>query len=69
MGESFGCVWDDIAESDDFVFDDSQHLGQGAIDDPLQEGAGLLERKAVNSRLVPLFRRDRIDRVIGRRRI
>jgi hypothetical protein len=69
MRESFSCIWEDVAKFDDFVFHDCHHLRQGVIHHAFQEGVGLLPRKAVNGRQVPLFRGDSFDDVTKRRRI
>src|ERR1700722_19150673 len=69
MRESFGRIWKYVAETDDFVFRDCQHLRQRTLHDALQICTGLLERKAVYRRDVPLLRCDRIDRVIEGRGI
>ena len=50
MRESVGCIWENVAKSDDFVFHDCHHLRQGAIHHAFEEGACLLERKTVNGR-------------------
>ena len=64
--ESLGCMGDDVAEPDDLILDDRQHLRQIAVNHLLQERAGLLFGKAVYGGQVPFLRRDGVDGVIGR---